>query len=810
MAQGDRWIYQVDNNGTSSIHQVDVGTTTTVEGQSRTSLETSTPEGTLLDVSTYASTVAAVTAFPAAANTLSMAVGPYVLLKQPAEPGDTFTQIDKTVNSGIDADGDGVSEQVTLLSTVQVAERAPLSTPAGAFSNALRLRTTTLQTVAYSRTNSRTTTQFVSNDWYVSRVGIVRSDLVTSIGGQQLSSSSMVLLAYHVGEARGGAAPAITSVAPGDAQVHNGGVAVTAGFNFPMDTASLNAGGFVVSDSQGTAITGSVAVAPNGLSATFIPAPGWHSDTYTAKVTALATDRVGNGATPRAWNFTLDTVAPILALASPADGATGVATAARLSFTFSEAIDPATVVTSATPLVTITNDTTGLAAPATFSFDGKSTIGFAPNKYWQHDQSYTVTFPSSIADMVSNALGAESKVRFSTVPSVFAQPTTLAATMGRQPTVAFGDVDGDGLTDVLWAAWDDSTFPWQVRLYVRRGQADGTWAGAVEPMAAPVYPCSVFTIAIGDTNADGRNDLVLGGSCGIRVLVQDSSGHFSAGPVYPLPGYDYGGVIQLVDINGDGRLDMLSAGNSTAFRVWIQTSSGTFTETALIETGLGSLTGLAVADLDGDGLKDVVASSVGSQAQRLAVLKGMAGGGFGPPAVLQTGDGWPSSVAIGDIDADGRLDLVASIQYGEIPRVLVLRQGADHLFSLSATIQLSEPAQGVALLDADADGRLDLIVGHNDSFSVMKPLGDGRFGAEDFYWVPPPPTGTDWSMAVGPRDAQGRGMIEFNGQVFAPRTPAQPNQASSFKRTADQSSLKGPLRFSATRSIPLSRTASPQ
>lgn len=116
---------------------------------------------------------ARVTALPSAGDAFSTAVGPYTLLKPPTEPGDTYVQINKTVDIGIDADGDGVNEQVVLLSTAQTVERTSLSTPAGTFSNALRLRTTVLQTTVLSRTGDRVPTQHVSNDWYVADVGLV-------------------------------------------------------------------------------------------------------------------------------------------------------------------------------------------------------------------------------------------------------------------------------------------------------------------------------------------------------------------------------------------------------------------------------------------------------------------------------------------------------------------------------------------------------------------------------------------------------------------------------------------------------------
>jgi len=177
-----------------------------------------------------------------------------------------------------------------------------------------------------------------------------------------------------------------------------------------------------------------------------------------------------------------------------------------------------------------------------------------------------------------------------------------------------------------------------------------------------------------------------------------------------------------------------------------------------------------------------VASSAGMQEGRLAVLPGLGGGSFGAPTALRTGDGWPSGVAIADLDRDDRPDLAVSLS-GDSPRVLVFRQSVDHAFTLAAAMPVSSTPNAMALLDATGDGRLDLVVGHDDAFAVLPRLADGWFGAEDLYGVPRI-DGSTTSMAVGPRDAAGRALVEFNGELFAPRSTAAPNHAVGARRSA--------------------------
>lgn len=783
LGAGDRWLYQVNDNGTEDTYQSEVGGTTTIGGRARTEVVTTTLDGVSVDVSSYASTAAGVTAFPAAGDAFSGAVGPYLLLRLPATPGDSFVQVETSVDSGIDVDGDGVHERLQILSNVRVVELASLSTAAGDFSQALHLRTTIDETLVASRAGTRRTARAISDDWFAAGVGRLRSDMTITVDGMLLSRTSSVLLAYRAGGTHGGASPVVTTVAPDELQLHDGGTAITAGFGVPMDVDSLDAGGFTVTDATGQAVPGHVVMGQNRRSASFIPNAGWYSGSFTARITASATDRYGNAATPRAWTFTLDAVAPTIAQATPADGATGVASDARLTYVFSEPLDAATVAPGGVPAYTVTDDATGASAPATLAFDGLATFAIAPRTYWPHDRSYTITFPAGMTDLPGNPLGTARQIHFSTAISLFAPAIPVASNLGRQPFATIGDADGDGHADLVWTEWDEAAFPWQMHLFMRRGLAGGGFAPATEPIAAPVYPCNLGAIAIGDTNGDGRNDLVLGGSCGIRVLLQDAGGSFIQGPYYALSGFDYAAAVKLVDLDGDGRLDMLSAGNSTAFRVWMQTGAGVFTQTALVETGLGALTHLQVADLDGDGRVDVVASSAGSQPDRLAVLRGLPGGGFGAPTPLETGDGWPYGIAVGDADGDQRPDVVVAIGGTGSPRALVFHQRTDHTFALSATLPLSLEPLGVHLMDIDGDGAQSLVVGNADAFTVLPALGGGLFGAADYYEVGRPASG-DWWMAVGPRDTHGQAILAFNGQVIPPRVAANPAPMAAARRFA--------------------------
>jgi Bacterial Ig-like domain len=92
---------------------------------------------------------------------------------------------------------------------------------------------------------------------------------------------------------------------PPDGSVHGADVAVGAGFDEAMDVVSLRDGGLRITDTSGSPVAGTVVW--RGLRASFVPAQAWAAGRYTARVSRVATDRVGNPlAAERVWSFTVD------------------------------------------------------------------------------------------------------------------------------------------------------------------------------------------------------------------------------------------------------------------------------------------------------------------------------------------------------------------------------------------------------------------------------------------------------------------------------------------------------------------------
>src|SRR5262249_13966372 len=191
------------------------------------------------------------------------------------------------------------------------------------------------------------------------------------------------------------------------------------------------------------------------------------------------------------------------------------------------------------------------------------------------------------------------------------------------------------------------------------------------------YPTGISpsSVAIGDLNGDGRLDLVTANIGGdplatptpagtISVLLGNGGGTFSAATPYPT-GSVLPSSVAIGDLNGDGRLDLAVANYGSpislvpagTISVFLGTGNGTFPAATHSPTGTGQSGARSrpIGAPNGDGR---LALAVAQGAPSTSVLRGQAGGGSLtlPPRALSSLNN-PSSIALGDLNGDGRLDL---------------------------------------------------------------------------------------------------------------------------------------------------------
>ncbi|GLH70476.1 hypothetical protein GETHPA_20090 [Geothrix rubra] len=323
-----------------------------------------------------------------------------------------------------------------------------------------------------------------------------------------------------------------------------------------------------------------------------------------------------------------------------------------------------------------------------------------------------------ILGLVSNSVDGSPtpgylSTRLQTSAGAFALPTRFG--VGATPAnFVLADLNGDGRLDLVVANASDASVT--VRL------ADPAHPGAFLPATVLSTPGRTpLDVAVGDLNGDGLPDVAVAASGANSVLVFDqTTGGAFAAPVAIAVGGDPQAVA-VGDLDGNGLPDLAVATSSNAVSVLLQTSAGTFAPAVDYATGVNP-SALKVVDLNGDGKLDLLTANYGATAGPntlgLSVLLQGATAGTFQAATTYATDYRSAALAVGDLDGDGRLDVVvANAGLPGFPgSVSVLRQdpaNPGNLLPASNLLGLWGPL-GVAIADMDGDGHPDLVVADGD------------------------------------------------------------------------------------------------
>ncbi len=188
--------------------------------------------------------------------------------------------------------------------------------------------------------------------------------------------------------------------------------------------------------------------------------------------------------------------------------------------------------------------------------------------------------------------------------------------------------------------------------------------------------------------------------------------------------------VRSADVDGDGALDLLLALEQTdQLGVLPGLGDGTFGDLLVFPAGLGPI-GTAVADLNADGLPDVVVSN--PSAGQISVLRNTSPGpgtiALAAPVGYVVGQG-PYGLAISDLDGDGDRDLAVALRADN--RVALVVGDGDGNFAASTSVPTGLGPHGLAAADLDGDGDTDLLTADysGGTVSVLINQGGGSFSA---------------------------------------------------------------------------------
>jgi hypothetical protein len=233
------------------------------------------------------------------------------------------------------------------------------------------------------------------------------------------------------------------------------------------------------------------------------------------------------------------------------------------------------------------------------------------------------------------------------------------------------------------------------------------------------------SVAVGDYTGDGKPDIALGVfTLGVDLLVNDGSGQFSESGSVTM-GTNH---VKLVDMDGDGKLDLVSShdfGNQLCFARG--NGNGTF-QTPIIRDVGEKIEGLVIADITGDGKPDVVATTTDSLL--LVPNDGTTGVINGTITTYAHSDWEALGLATGDFNGDGKPDVAVAGRTTHAVHVF-LNNGAGGLApDVAYPTTGSHEVGGVSVGDVNHDGKPDLLAGYFDvpQEGIYLGTGNGTFG----------------------------------------------------------------------------------
>jgi hypothetical protein len=266
------------------------------------------------------------------------------------------------------------------------------------------------------------------------------------------------------------------------------------------------------------------------------------------------------------------------------------------------------------------------------------------------------------------------------------------------------------------------------------------------------------SIAVADVNYDGLVDIIIGNKgSNNQLLINAGDGNFE--DIIDLPGDASSNTksIAVGDVNNDGMIDIIVGNDGKSNQLLTNIGDGTFEDASDLPAGNGTMMktyAVAVADVNGDGMVDII---VGNNGHMNELLMNSGGGNFDELLNLP-GDSTMKthSLAVADVNKDGLVDILIGNEGG----VNQLLMNNDNKFdrapiplpgnSLSGTYSINTA-------DMDNDGMVDILIG-NSNFrnQLLMNSGRGTFEVEIDL-----PGGKDKTYSITAADVDNNGMVDI-------------------------------------------------
>lgn len=387
--------------------------------------------------------------------------------------------------------------------------------------------------------------------------------------------------------------------------------------------------------------------------------------------------------------------------------------------------------------------------------DDDSGTGFLAEVSWTGTEgtSYYIAFDDRWDDSGFTALLTASEIPVAP-EAPFNFNTTALPSWSR--TLGIVDMNGDHLDDALDVS--------QTAVFMSLQSESGAYETIVVPSEQATFPYA-WSIAAGDLNADGYNDLVYGGSTGVSFMYRgEGGGDFTE---WHTPDYVFSQRSNFIDLNNDGRLDAFVCHDVQPNVYYVNNGVDLdFYQGGMSDVPDGGNYGSIWVDYDNDGLSDLFIAKCRGGASLANYNQLFRNNGDGTFTEVSEEAGLYDNVqtwssAWGDFNNDGHMDvLVGASSFTQGGHKLMINNG-DGTFTDetegSGFDALSATGIEWVAYDFDNDGLID-VLGGNGRFMMNK--GDGSFDLFTFDGVTNGPVGdmnNDGFLDIG-----NQGNIHFN------------------------------------------------
>ncbi|MEW6358544.1 MAG: FG-GAP-like repeat-containing protein [Planctomycetota bacterium] len=322
-------------------------------------------------------------------------------------------------------------------------------------------------------------------------------------------------------------------------------------------------------------------------------------------------------------------------------------------------------------------------------------------------------------DVIAGNYGQTNKLYISNLGVFSPVPgTDITADADNTVAVAAGDVNNDGWADLVVGNYGQAN-----KLYYNDGMG-----GFLAATNIGSETDNTEAVALADVNNDCWLDLIVGNYAQTdKVYLNDSMGGFLSGSSIGTAQRNTSDIA-VADINRDGWLDVLAANAGQVSTVSLNNGAGGFLEGTPISLDIAYAYAISVVDFDNDGWMDIAVGNYGT-ANKVYLSNGM--GGFVPLGTFGPGSDNTLDLAAGDLDNDGDMDVVAS-GAGELT-MFYLNEYNSGFTTSTVGVQLpssSQDSRSVAVGDVDNDGDLDIVVGNYlGKNKLYLNIGTGGFSA---------------------------------------------------------------------------------